>query len=797
MVFMDRWIDRLISHHKPVLIVLLLITIPFLYFFSKQTYFNHINVFFPTGDPEIKYYEAFQDKFGNDDVAAIVFKTDDIFTAGNIELIRNITAAIKPFVGVQRVTSLTEAEVARGSEDTVDFQKLLPESTPLTPENLASARAEAIKHPMISGNLLSRDGTTTAIVIELTPSTSNEAKRDLLNVIRDKVETIADGAVKLHYSGGPYLEVEISGLTQDDNKKFTPITFFIIIAVVYFMLRNFTLSILGQLNIAVIVIWGVGFLIMCGESINSVTVVIAPILLAISISDSIHILSYYSDRYTDNGNDHRAAVKDSIRDLWYPCLFTSLTTFAGYLSFVTTTVRPVIVVGIFTAIGVMVAYFMTLGFAPALLMTFRRLVEKAFEGKQPQGKKSNEENPKPDRFLNAVVLLGEKVTANPKTVCVYFLVFTAVATYGMTKLRFETDFVSYLKENNTIKQDIRFIEKNIRGTVPVELVIKATSPEWDFSHPESLKRLEDVQRDILSYEKGRFSTSFSVTDYIKEIHGAFTGGDSASAAIPGSRDDVLDYFELGDEAIFKRSISRDRMEARVSFASKFGSSKSSERFTTYLDDHVRPMLGDRYKLHFTGLSALYITMDRNLMVSQVRSFASALVVITIMMFFVCRNVKLTLISLIPNLFPILVTLGIMGWFNLPLDAATIMIASVTIGLAVDDTIHFITWFRRNREAGMDTRDSVLQTFRDAGKPIVMTSVVLCLSYLVLITGSVKPIIAFGALASLAMLFALLGDLFILPALILIFKPDIKPSRIFSEEPGVESECEPALAEALE
>ncbi len=177
---MDRWIDRLISNHKPVLIVLVLITIPFVYYFSKQTYFNHINVFFPKGDPEIKYYEAFQDKFGNDDVAAIVFKTDDIFTAGNIELIRNITAAIKPFVGVQRVTSLTETEVARGSEDTVDFQKLLPESTPLTPENLASARAEAIKHPMISGNLLSRDGTTTAIVIELTPSTSYEAKRDLL-----------------------------------------------------------------------------------------------------------------------------------------------------------------------------------------------------------------------------------------------------------------------------------------------------------------------------------------------------------------------------------------------------------------------------------------------------------------------------------------------------------------------------------------------------------------------------------------------------------------------------------------
>jgi hypothetical protein len=190
-------------------------------------------------------------------------------------------------------------------------------------------------------------------------------------------------------------------------------------------------------------------------------------------------------------------------------------------------------------------------------------------------------------------------------------------------------------------------------------------------------------------------------------------------------------------------------------------------------------------------------MDRNLKISQIRSFASALILITIMMFFVCRDMKLTLISLIPNLFPIIVTFGIMGWFNIPLDAATIMIASVTIGLSVDDTIHFITWFRRSREAGMDTRESVLQSFKDAGKPIVMTSVVLCLSYLVLITASVKPIIAFGSLASLAMFFALVGVLFILPALILIIKPDIKPSRLFSEKTEMESESEPAFAEVLE
>ncbi len=288
---MDRWIERLLAHYKTVLAVLFVLTVPFVYFYSKQTYFNHINVFFPKGDPEIAYYEAFQDKFGNDEVAAVVFKTDDVFTEKNIDLIRRLTEAVKPFAGVQRVMSLTEVEVARGSEDTVDFQKLVPDDLSFTSENLAAVRREAVGHPMIAGALISRDARTTAIVIELAPTESNEAKHELLNSIRDTLDRIAAGAVRLHYSGGAYLEVEISGLTHSDNRIFTPITFFIIIAVVYFLLRNLTLSILGQLNIVVILVWGVGLLILCGESINSVTVVIAPILLAISISDSIHILS--------------------------------------------------------------------------------------------------------------------------------------------------------------------------------------------------------------------------------------------------------------------------------------------------------------------------------------------------------------------------------------------------------------------------------------------------------------------------------------------------------------------------
>jgi predicted RND superfamily exporter protein len=144
-----------------------------------------------------------------------------------------------------------------------------------------------------------------------------------------------------------------------------------------------------------------------------------------------------------------------------------------------------------------------------------------------------------------------------------------------------------------------------------------------------------------------------------------------------------------------------------------------------------------------------------------------------MMLFVCRSIPLALISLLPNIFPIFITLGIMGVFNIPFDVATIMIGSVTLGIVVDDTTHYMIWFRRNMMKGLSHRDAIVQTFRDVGKPTFLTSLVLCLGFGVLTLGSIRPTQYFGLLSAFAMFIAPFGDYLMLPALILIFKPKVK------------------------
>ena len=763
---MNKIIDFVVKHYILVLVSLVIATIPFGYFYAKQSYSNSIKVFFDETDPDIIYYEKFQEIFGNDESLVIAFSTPDIFTVEKLNLIRKITEAADSVDGVQSVHSLTSTEIIVGNDGVLDFEPLVPEDD-ITPEVAASLKNRVGDYKAVENILISEDRKTTGLIVRLEPVFSNVEKsiviRDLVGATRDA----AEDKVKLHYAGGPCFDVEINNLTHKDNTRFTPITFFLIFFIVFWMLKNASLSVLGQMNIVMIVIWGIGLLIMCGHPINSVTVVIAPILLAISIADSIHILSHYKKSYLENGRLHLKAVGDAAKALWLPCLFTSLTTGIGYFSFLVSDVRPVKIVGIFTGIGVMLAFFMSVIFLPAILVASQKFIERS------NMKKDAKDDEKNAKFNQKLESLGAFVVRHYKVVGVLSILLTIGIAFGITKIRYETDFATYLMDDNPIKQDLMYVEDNLSGTIPVELVISAKSAKNDFTNPASVKLVEQVQNDILDYMKGKYTSSFSVADYIKESHKAFNNGDKSMYKLPDSKSDLVDYYEFADREMLDRILSLDKMQARISFASHFSSTEQAKVLEAFIHSHVKSMMADKFDYRFTGLSALYVQMDRNLKSSQMKSFGTAFVLIFIMMFFVCRNIKLTIISMLPNMFPICVTLGIMGWFDIPLDVSTIMIASVTIGIAVDDTIHFITWFRRNRTAGMDTESAIIKTFSDTGKPIIMTSIVLCSAYFVLITASVKPIISFGALAGLAMFFALIGDLFILPAVIMIFKPVFK------------------------
>jgi len=220
-------------------------------------------------------------------------------------------------------------------------------------------------------------------------------------------------------------------------------------------------------------------------------------------------------------------------------------------------------------------------------------------------------------------------------------------------------------------------------------------------------------------------------------------------------------------------ISADRMEARISLQSKWGSNEEARVVNREIQEYMRTELGNHHTYRLTGLSTLYVKMEQNLMTTQIWSFSLSLIMIFAMMFLVCRNFSLTIISMLPNVFPIFITLGLMGLLKMPFDVATIMIGSIALGIVVDDTTHYMVWFRRNMMAGMNHADAIVQTFKDVGRPTFIISIVLCIGFGVLALGSMMPTINFGILSAFTLLIAPLGDYLMLPALILLLKPNVK------------------------
>lgn len=779
---MNRLIHIVAHRPKTVLVFVLLVSIPFGFDFFQKSFFNHVTLYFDQDDPSMSAYKRFQDTYGNEETALIALQADDLFNNKTLDIIRKISNLAKTTPGVQRVFSLTEARRAIGRGDTVEFAPIVPQGM-LDRTAIETARRHAMQHEILSRTLLSGDGTTTAILLELAPIASAEEKGKLLNRIAVQARKIAGSEITLHFSGTPFVEFEINHLTQRDDRVFTPVTLLVLFVLSTVFLRKLSLSVLCLLNIVCILAWAVGFYVLTGNSFNMVTVVMPPILLAIAVADGIHILSHFAYLHHESGTPRLTAAVQTTKKLWFPCLFTSLTTGAGFLSFLTTAIGPVRTLGLYTFIGVLIAFAITIIVLPALLIAVPLKPGQPGTGAAPAS-----------GLTRLMAWFGKTTVRHYRPLALFFTVVIIVALAGALQIRYETNFANHLHESNPTKQGIRFIEKHLFGTVPVVLLIRANSPENDFTHPQSLRRIEAIQADLQERFKGNYTSFFSIADYMKEIHRAFNQGDNQFYAIPEKQINILDYYEIAESGTLDRIISPDRMEARISFSAYLGPIDRSKQLERYLRSSVRKITGSEFAYELTGSSALYTAMDGNLRRSQARSFTSAGIIIFAMMFFICRNFKLAIISMLVNLFPIICTFGLMGFCNIPLDVSTIMIASVTIGIAVDDTIHFIVWYRRNAGSGLDARPALLKTFQDTGKPILITSVLLSTCFFIFLTGSVKPVQAFGMLAGLAMLFALIGDLVMLPSLILLLKPRLASGDIPAASVSANMACNPATFE---
>ncbi len=735
-------------------------------------------------DPIRVEYQAFRRQYGRDDMVLLAIEAPRVFDLAFLAKLRALHREIEDQVPkLQEVTSLLNARETRGEGDQLIVRELL-EDWPQTPEELAALQARAMSNRLYRDNLLSRDGRVTTIVIETDaysslgesgdasggfapddpaaappPFITGEENAAIVSALRAIVERHQGPDFQIHVAGGPVMVDHLARAVAHDMQRFTGLALLAIAGLLFALFRRVAAVILPLLVVSLSLLATLALMGVLGTPISLPTQILPSFLLAVGVGDSVHVLAIFYQRLRA-GDDKEQAVAGALAHSGLAITVTSLTTAGGLLSFLTAKLAPVADLGVFGPVGVMMALVFTILLLPSLIAVFpMRAPREARSGR-------------PAFTQRLLVSVGEFSARHAVAVLLVWAGLSALAVFGALQVRFAHDPMSWFPEDDPFRVANEFVNERLNGTMFLEVVVD-TGQENGLHEPDLLRRLDDLRRFAIGFQKGEVFVGKTVSpaDVLKEIHQALNENRREFYAIPDDRELVAQEFLLFESAgsddlekLVDSRFSQGRMTLKLPFldAIQYGP------YLDVLEARFREVLGDRAQPHFTGLLVMAGRTIEAVIYSLAASYLTSFLVIAPLMILMIGSIRLGLLSMLPNLVPVVVTLGLMGWLDLPLDAFTLLIGSIALGLAVDDTTHFLHGFRSYYEETGDAVHSVRETLATTGQAMLFTSLVLASGFFVYMLASMDNLFNFGLLSGFTILVACVAELFLTPALLTLF-----------------------------
>ncbi|MCK5392790.1 MAG: RND family transporter [Candidatus Omnitrophica bacterium] len=783
---MKRIVDRFIlfplKYPWLVLSLVSIITIGTLFFVPKIKLDNSVDVFFDKKSGSYINFQEWKEQFGSDDIVIVAFKDNDIFTSDNLRLIERLTEKFESLKYVDNVVSLTNVNDIIGEKD--DFiVELLIEDIPEEIEGLTELKNRALANPLYVKNVISENGKTTAFIVELVKTEGlgeDDYKKNTVSSVYKILDDEIGKSKEYFISGRTATEYFYTSYMQRDLITFIPLMFFIIVVMLFFAFRDKVKVFLSLGVIVVSFLWTMAFLYFCGYTINNMSAIIPPIIIAIAIADTMHLIAVFSHL---KNNKRGNSIEQSLKEIVKPCFLTSITTVAGFLSLTVSKVPAVRELGIVVAVGISFAFVITFMFLPALIKIFN-LFSKTDQsqdkplrvksvcsikesGDTEVGADSNLVGNWLDGFLAGIFKFNEKFKF---LVIGLTIVLSVFSFFGLTKIKVETSILEFFKKNSPVHKGTLFIQENLSGVHFVYVSIKSEQKDY-FKDPKTLQSLENLQNYLISLPEVDKTTS--VVDYMKEINKSFNQEDSNYYKIPSSKNMIAQYLLLYGAEDLNDYVDSNWQWVTVRIRLNEHSTVKSQKVLLNIRNYLSDNFSNNLKVGCVGQTILDVEANDTVSQGQIKSLSLALVLIFGMMFFVFKSLRLGLISIVPNILPLLVNFGIMGYLGIRLNSATSMISAIGIGIIVDDTIHFLHEFGENLKGKGDYFLAMNKTLKAKGRPILLTSIVLFFGFGVLYFSKFVPTSSFGLLSALLMVNALWADLFILPCLLIVLKPKFK------------------------
>lgn len=763
---MKRLVDWTFKHSTWIVLASILLTLITSYFMLQLKIDNSLETLTVDDDPALMTLLKMEEEFGSNEFVVVSFKGDDIWSPETLRMIDRMTRKIEGVKNVEKVLSLTNAVTIKGKEGSIENAPLVSEAF------LQANRAEELKQSVLSSRihnrmLFSDDGHATSIIVWLAPLGRDDAKRwQVVKAIRKIVDEEKE-ARKFHVYGMPVYVKAIMDTFIRDELTLNSLLFLLVGLLLYLFFRDVKLVTIPFILIGVTALWAVGLMIMSGNTVNNVTGMIPTVVIIVCICDSVHILAQHRET-AGSFSDHREALKDVVTRIGIPIILTSLTTAIGFFSLIASGIKPVRDFGVFTGLGVLFALTASITLLPIIMSRF-------IPKKGPSA-----ENTIYRRMEDILTRIGEFVFRRKSIILVIGIAVIGTSVLGMFRIESRQDIIAMIKDNDELDEAYRFIDYHLGGSCEFGIFFEGTE-ENVVLEPENLRAMERIQDRLLDasqWDPAVYPTRkvISIVDYLKEMHQAIYDGDPDYYRLPSTKDQasqlLLLYSFNEDEADLDSLVNHDYSKTRMriftlSAENFYLARKGFDRMQEIMEEEVQ---GLNLEASYTGRPYLTGNMVDSLVEGMVRSFSFAFVVIFVVMILVFRSLRLGFISMVANVTPALMTFGIMGWFDIPLNMFTAMVPSVAIGIAVDDTIHLM--WRVRKEMGVDGnhKEAILRSLRSVGKPIVTTTILLCVGFSVFYFSGLTLLTQFGLLTLLTVFNALITDLFLAPAMLFVFKP---------------------------
>jgi predicted RND superfamily exporter protein len=699
-------------------------------------------------DPEkVAAYERFKATFGSDEDLLLAVAHPALLEAEGIGLVAALSERISRIDGVHRVLSLANAEELVPGELGAEPRPVVPPG--LEGPELAGRVREALdRNPDLAGLFVSADRRTAAILIEIEDRPGDLHYRGaLIERLRAIADEVGRDGVSLHLTGIAVQKHDVSEMIARDTRVLMPLAVGVLGATLAVFFRRLLGVLLPLAVTGITVAWTLGAYRLAGLELNAITSLLPPVLMVLSLAVSVHLIQGWLDA---SGPDPVARVRRVVLEQLFPCFFCSLTTALGFASLATTDTPAVHLFGLFAALGVLISFAVGMTLVPVGLSFL-----------PPPA--SAREVPQHPLVRRALAWAAETAAAHPGRVLLVFAGITALALAGLPRVRNNTDLVRFLRDDAPLQRDTLFVDEHLTGANMLDFVV-ARRDGAPLASLDAVQRLAAFERAILARE--HVVGVSSVLAVLRQIERAEGAGELVLPADERAAAWAFDLLEAAPEQpLVRKLVAPDSTSARVNVRVRAVGTAVAAPLAEDILEEGRRLLGDEYTLTATG--AFYnVSRDSNrLVAAQVRSFALAvgLVFLTIGVLF--RSARLTLIAFVPNVMPVAWTGGMMGFFGIDLSTGTAMIASAVIGVVVDDTIHYLTGFSRAYRG--DPREAVRLTTTGTGAALFVNNVVLVLGFWVGCFGSFKPTIYFSLLSGVTMITALVCDLFVTPACLVL------------------------------